>query len=649
MGNTKETKKKLISTVEVIKKINDDPKKFASESISDAYTDNLEDIVGKKKDYLNKKINQKKDKAKDIFTDLVDVAEKFISDAKKTKSDIQTNINQQKNKISVNFDKNPTKSKLKRYAIKSAETTLGQAKEIAIKHFSKALFMGEGICGTDSIFAVDQLTISPDEFDFLNTLTIDPDSNCGKLIYEPKTPDVNKQKVNRNLYNAFSGGTYTFTSNNSKDLFSMSWSAATQTYLLTGLTQGGSSVKVQNFILDYYNSVEFPTIDDVLKTTMSMVIQGGSSCSQVVKFNTSFEEINRLIKKLLSLCGSPTKKDNLVNQTAVKLFDENNEDVEYYFDFDATEGIDLDDEDLRYRRVLRFKDCYNFEIDVDDMHIEDFIYLSKNKGTKQAVDDVLQKVAQDANEQSDFSLNINDFLNNLLNNFILSLPRALMMTILSAKMFLPIAVLYKIFKNALGKINVKELAKKFYVAIKNIVKDLFWLFIREFWKLVKVDLLAFVNSIVKRIIKNKYKRYLTIITALIAILKKILETNIDNCFELFQTVLNTVKSALSMKTPMSVPSVLLVLSEGLPGYSQDRAYMNIMERLESSGVPTGPLYGESNDIGNIVKSIVDGHTEEEDQNSFVKIVLHGGVLPGPPLAGGAVIPPGIISGVGKKF
>ena len=647
MGNVKETKKKLISSVEVIKKINDDPKKFASESISDAYTDNLEELIGKKKDYLNKKINQKKDKAKDIFSDLVEIAEKFISDAKKTKSNVQDDINQRKKSISVNFDKNPTKSKLKRYAIKSAETTLGQAKEIVIKHFSQALFMGEGICGTDSIFAVDQLTISPEEFDFLNTLTIDPDSNCGKLIYEPKTPNRNKEKVNRNLYNTFTGGTYTFTSNNSKDLFSMSWSAATQTYLLTGLTQGGSSVKVQNFISDYYNSVEFPDIDDVLKTTMSMVIQGGSSCSQIVQFNTSFEEINRLIKKLLALCGSPNKKGDLVNQTAVKLFDENNEDVEFFFDFDATEGIDLDDEDLRYRRVLRFKDCYNFEIDVDDMHIEDFIYLSKNKGTKQAVDDVLQKVAQDANEQSDFSLNINDFLNNLFNNFILSLPRALMMTILSAKMFLPIAVLYKIFKNALSKINIKELAKKVYVAIKNIVKDLFWLFIREFWKLVKVDLLAFVNAIVKKILKNKYKRYLTIITALISILKKILETGIDNCFELFQTVLNTLKAALSMKTPMNVPSILLALSEGLPGYSQDRAYMNIMERLEASGVPTGPLFGESNDIGNIVKSIIDGHTEEEDQNSFVKIVLQGGVLPGP--TGGAVIPPAIISGVGKKF
>lgn len=646
MGNSGETKKKLISNIEVIKKINDDPKKFASNSISDAYTNNFEEIVGKKQDYLNKKINQKKENTKDIFTDLVEVAEKFISDAKTTKSKVTDGV---KKGVTINFDKNPTKSKLKRYAIKAAETTLGQAKEIAIKHLSKALFMGEGICGSDSIFAVDQITLQPEEFDFLNTLTIDPDSSCGKLIYEQKTPDLGKQKVNRNMYNTFTGGTYTFTSNNSNDLFSMTWSASTQSFVITGLTQGGSSVKVQNFILDYYNSMEFPNIENVLMTSMMLTIQGGSSCAESKKFNVSFDEVLRLIKKLLTVCGSPTKKDELVNQTAVKLFSENDEDVESYFNFDDTEGIDLDDEDLRYRRVLRFKDCYNFEIDVDDMHIEDFIYLSKNKGVKQAVDDVLNKVAQDANEQSDSSLNVSDFLNNLLNNFIISLPKALIMTILSAKIFLPLIILFKIFKQIATNIyvSVKELVKRFYKAIKDIVKDLFWLFVREFWKLVKVDLLSLVSDIVQRIIKNKYKRYLTIITALIAILKKILETEIDNCYELFQTVLNTIKGALSMKTPMSVPSILLVLSEALPGYSQDRAYMNIMERLEASGVPTGPLYGESNDIGNVIKSIIDGHTEEEDQNSFVKIVLQGGVLPGP--TGGAVIPPAIISGVGKKF
>lgn len=128
-----------------------------------------------------------------------------------------------------------------------------------------------------------------------------------------------------------------------------------------------------------------------------------------------------------------------------------------------------------------------------------------------------------------------------------------------------------------------------------------------------------------------------------------MESEIDNCYAIFQTILTTIENALSQRLSVSVPSLLLLFSDRLPGYSQDRAFMNIMNRLESSGIPTGPLFGESNDIGNLVKSIIDGHTEEEDSNSFIKIVLQGGTLPGPPVVGGAIIPPGVISGVGKKF
>ncbi len=320
-------------------------------------------------------------------------------------------------------------------------------------------------------------------------------------------------------------------------------------------------------------------------------------------------------------------------------------------DFDDVEGIDLDDEQNRFRRVLRFKDCYNFEVPVDDMYIEDFIYLTNNKNIEQAVDDVLESVSKDALSKSDSSFDLSAFLNNLINNFIINLPKALVMSILSAKIFLPIIILYKIFKTGLTNIylNSKELAKKFYKALGNIIKDLFWLFIREFWKLIKTDLLSFIQTIVQRIIKNKYKRYLLIITSLIVLLKKLLQNEINNCYDLFQTILSTINAALSQKAPITVPSILLLFSESLPGFSQDRAFMNIMNKLEASGVPTGPLYGESNKIGDLVKSIIDGHTEEKDANSFVKIVLKGGVLPGPPLAGGAVIPPGLISGVGKEF
>jgi uncharacterized membrane protein YvlD (DUF360 family) len=635
MANLKKTKRKLQSKIEAIKKINDKPEEIFDD-VSDKYLSNVPDInsiVGKKVDSINKKINQKIQNSKDIFSDMIDITNQFMGSEKNSKNNIKQSNNSPKQKI-------------KKHAITAMETTLNSAKEIAVKNISESLFMGEGICGTESVFSGDTITLRPNEFDLLDSLTIDPDSSCGKIIYEPKSPDINKQKVNRNLYDAFGGTPYTFTSNNGKDLFTATWDSGNQRYNITGLTQGAPGVtKVQEFISDYYSSMEFPDINHIIKTAMLLTIQGGSQCGDSKKFNLSLDKVMRLLKKLMSICNAP-QNTNQVN--AINMFDETDEDIEFYFDFDDVEGIDLDDEDARYRRVLRFKDCYNFEIPVDSNHIDDFIYLTKNKNPKLAVDEILNKVALDATQQSDSGLSLNDFLNNLLNNFILSLPKALMITILSGKLFLPLVVLYKIFKSIVGSIDIKELAKKFYKAITKTVKELFWLFIREFWKLIKSDLLAFVSKLVQKIIKNKYKRYLTIITALIALLKKILEEKIDNCYELFQTVLNTLNSSLSMKVPMNVPSILLTLSEGLPGFSQDRAYMNIMERLEASGIPTGPLYGESNDIGNLVKSIIDGHTEEHDTNGFIKTTNSLPIISGN--AGGPiVIPPGILNIVGKSF
>ena len=510
MANSKEPKKKLQASIEAIKKINDDPKGSLG-SVADSYQKNIPDpneLFSKKSADLKNKLKSKVENNKDIFKELLEITEQFITSNKKTKTDTTPT---KSDSVPVNVDKNLVKGKIKRYAVSSAKTTLQSAKQIAIKHFSEALFMGDGICGSQSVFNIDSIVLKPDEFDFLDIFTIDPDSDCGQLIYEKKSPDKNKQKANRKFYDLMSsGGLYTYSSNNGKNLFSTQWSASTQQFLITGLTQGTTgTTKVQDFIKDYYESLEFPDIEDIMKTAMMLTIQGGSSCSDSSKFTVSLNKSLRLIDKLFKVCGSNTQKDELKNQTPVDMFSENDQDIEFYFDFDDVEGIDLDDEQNRFKRVLRFKDCYNFEIPVDDMHVEDFIYLTNNQSVDKAVDKTLENLSKDALSQSDSSFDISAFLNNLLNNFIISLPKALVMSILSAKIFLPIIVLYKIFKTGLTNVylNSKELAKKFYKAIGAIIKDLFWLFIREFWRLIKVDLLAFIQSIVQRIIKNKYKRY----------------------------------------------------------------------------------------------------------------------------------------------
>jgi hypothetical protein len=142
---------------------------------------------------------------------------------------------------------------------------------------------------------------------------------------------------------------------------------------------------------------------------------------------------------------------------------------------------------------------------------------------------------------------------------------------------------------------------------------------------------------------------LTIVRSIISILEQILRNPPDNCFDIFNIILNTINTSLRGGIANAIPAILLSFSDKLPGYSQDRAYMNIAERIEAAGVSLGPIYGDANNLATIVKSIIDGHTEEEDTNGFIAGGNKFFALPIPPLGAGPMIfPPGVIRTFGKK-
>ena len=632
MSKAKETKNKLKSKIEAIKKINDDPQGTV-DSLYDSYLSDLpstDQLFGKKLDDFLEKRRKKKENNKDIFAELVDITEGFLGLNKK---------------VAPN-DKLFSKGRLKQHAISATKKTLESSKDVVLSSVKKVFFAADGICGTDTTIGVDSIKLKPKEFDFLNILTVSPTSTVGQIVYE-KTPSKNKEQVNRELYSSFTDPNgYTFNSNNNNTLFQMVWSDSTQEFNVTGLTQGGGvgDPKVESFLNEYYSNIEFPDIDHIVKTSMLMTLQGDGSESTL--FNQSLNDVNRLIKKLCAVCGTPTNRNNIQSQNAVDLFDENDEDIESYFNFDDVEGIDLDDEDARFRKVLKFTDCNNFEIPVNTSMLEDFVFLSSKKNLNELVNSTISRTATDAYLQSDSSIPEINFNLNLLNLFILNLPKALLMSVLSPKIFLPIIIIYKVLKSLANQTidvlsTMKNLSKLFY----GVVKEIFWKFITEFWKLVKVDLLAFVLKLVKKILKNKYKRYVVIITALIALLIKILQDGLDNCYDLFNVILSTIQGALSTKAILNVPGILLGLSDKLPGYSQDRAYLNISERLQKAGIDLSPIYGEGNDIPAMIKSIIDGNTEELDVNSFVSVSNKEIIIPTP--IGPVIIPPGILNSSGK--
>ena len=377
-----------------------------------------------------------------------------------------------------------------------------------------------------------------------------------------------------------------------------------------------------------------------MKQALLMVIQGDGT--EPKTFTISMNMLERLLQKLFAVCGKIENKLGL-NQNAVDEFDD--DDVEEYFNFDDTDGVNLDDEDSRLRRVLKFANCDNFETESNPNVIVDAAYFASQRGAnvESIVDDALAKAVADAAEESELSFTIPDFQISITGLYVSKIPKALIQSILTPKLFFPIVAVYKLVKGV--TLDVKDLMKKLSKLFFDIIKKLFWKFIKEFWKFVKKDLLAFVKKIANQILKNRIKRWKTIIMGLISLLSKILNTDIGSCDSIFSAILATINGLLSTKINIPVPGVLLALSQFLPGYSTDRATMNATQKMAAAGIPMGPLYGRENKLFKLTSGIVEGISEEEDAFGYVEIALSPTLIALTP-TGGVINP--LVKGYGKK-
>lgn len=565
-------------------------------------TSNITNKLEQFRDTLRKRKLKKQNKD-NIFSQLIEIFDKILSAGRSAAESERFAGNQ----------------RLRQHVIDSAEITSNSAKTIVMDCVKSVLFAGDGICGGNSLFFgvdFDKVNIKPREIDFLNMLRVDPESDYGKLMYEKENVVNNKEKINRNLYDEFINKTgYTYTTPSNKDLFTATWDTTGQTFTITGLTQGiATGITVNQFLDDYYSNMEWPDINNIIKNAMLLTIKAAnvSANKKGISIGTSLsgmedglswspeldEAINfleRMLNKLFAFCNNRGR--TLSGQTATELLNENYEDDEFYFDFDDVEGIDLEEEDARKRKVLKFKNCNNFEVPYNATIIEDFIYLEDKLSRNDLIRKTLDKSAMDAYEQSDFSIELPDYQLSVNLGFILNIPKAVVMSIISPKMFLPIVTIYKLFTpdiNINTNITAAEIMKRLKKLFKCIITELFWKFLRELWKKLKADLKNFLQRIIRRILKEKLKRYYIVVMALISLLKKIIENGLDNCGDLFAAIGAAIDGALDTPGVGSLPNALLLLADKLPGISAIKTHMDCVEKMEALGVPTGDVNGEPN-------------------------------------------------------
>jgi hypothetical protein len=612
------------------------------------FTPKLPNLNTKLEQLKSKLANKKKKKTnnKNIFEEVIGVVNKFL-EAGRTVNDP---------------DRFQSTQRLRQHVLDSVDVTKSSAKQILMDCIKNAFFVNDGICGANSIMGgtkeMDEVYISPKEIDFLGMFKVPPDSDYGKIMYEnPKKRTGLYVQVNYQMYQTFIGGGTTtpngkqfqFDTPSNKTLFTSTWSASTQTFHITGLTQpsfnGGNiqygNVNVGDFFNDYYSSMEMPDLNEIVKKAMLMTLKacnvtadktgvsvGGSftGMENPLDFAPSLDEainnLERMLNKLFAFCNNGP----VTGLTPTNLFRDEEEDDDFYFDFDDVEGIDLEDEDARKRKVLKFIDCNNYEVPYNAVHMEDFIYLEGKRDTRTWIDGVLNKAASDAYEQSDFSIDLPSFQFSLNLSFILNIPKALIMSILSPKLFLPIVIIYKQFV-ALAKnvvVDAKEIMKKLKKIFICTIKELFWKFIREFWKRVKADLKNFLMKIIRKILKDKLKRYYLVVAALIALLKQILENGLDSCEAIIAAISAAISGALNAGG-LNIPNPLLALAHLLPGFSAVKTTMDITEKMQNMGIPTGDVNGEPNYHILSASAQVQGFADNLAVTPFMSVKSNGTV------------------------
>lgn len=635
----KETRKKINRKIDAIKRAKDNAKDKKNKFI-DGYENKAlkgaDDLSKTLSDFASKKIKKLEsgaNRASDVFSDLLETVDKFLSG---------------RNIRVESTDKLFTKQRLRQITNESAIETLRSSQQIILEAVQKVLFAGDGICGANQTFgSVDSVTLKPQEFDFMNVLTVDPTSNTGQIVYEKVSPDKGLIKMNRKLHSLF-GAPNTpelYKSTNGNSLFSLSWDESNQRYNVSGLQ--GKAVKT--FFTDYYSSIEPVDFSGVTKTAIYMTLHGDGS--EPPLFDKGWNDLNRLLAKLCAMCGNP-KNSKIPNATSE--FNENDEDIQSYFDFDDVEGIDLDDEKDRLDKVLKFRDCSNYKIPINPTHFEDFVYDDGN--LNDSVNDALFNAASDAHNQSDGSIPPDNFHLSILNSFILNLPKALIGSVLSPKYFLPFIVVYKVLVSGIGGIikTAKQMMKILWKLFNEIITNLLWKFIGEFWRRVKKDLLVFLVDIAASILKKKGRRYRLILLSLIAILTKVLENGLDNCKDLYDLINKAIDLALSGLAggfaTTGISTFLLPFFLQKPGYSVDSAVIRAIEKMEEAGVSTSPIFGEDNKIIDLIKSVIDGHVEEQDTNGFIAASNTSVIIPHPsPFVGSVFIPPGLLTVGGGTF
>jgi hypothetical protein len=427
---------------------------------------------------------------------------------------------------------------------------------------------------------------------------------------------------------------------------------------------------VGQFLSDYYKTIK---IVDPVNVAGALINYASGAVDMSVGLNTKRLEdstkFDRIITRILGLCEDKRREIDVSGIAKIPSLDGVDDS---FFEFNE---VDLRSIDQRISNIqlgiTTFESCGDISFPVDSESImSDLVDLRNNEDTNSPQQTVIQieKLLDNFSDNPSWKPlvpNGVDLKIAINKNFIRDLPKAVVSGILTPKTLVPIfSMIQSLEKTAKNFINQQiqsantiiasantvinqannvlqsgttigqevdniindgvDFVKKFKEFVFSVVRRISEEFLRELFDILKKDILNLLDVLIGDISRSAALKKYTIILRLIqlGLIIQQLISNYRNCKSLIDSILNLLKLINSLIGNTRIPKPLLLLTALLPGTSPERARLNVLEGLQSLGLPTGPMPDGSPNLTNVfVDTIIKGIDKEESENGLLDALV----------------------------
>lgn len=556
--------------------------------------------------------------------------------------------------------------------LNASKNTLSRISEI----FTSELISTAG-CSEEQLFngcqegdnnCQNKIYIQVNQIDLFRILFLNPNEGNNSLYYESEDTTVGDVpfSLNKELYNRLQNPGVSY-----KDEYGDYYKGASSNSIMdfryitsfidsNGDTQNGDYFEVtlvnringnnvSDFLIDYYKSIDIISLDELLINLMNSVtnyldISVGRSDGEL-REKSKFEKI---INRILGLCFDSNEEIDVSGTAKISELDVLNEN---FFTVDNIDLRNIENEVNNIKLgVVELEDCDNVKLPVNVDFISDRMKnlreLPKNKQLE-SFSNIVDETSNDENFSQDSTgrLNINISLkNDLLKN----IPLSIINTVLSPKSVLGIMIVLKSVESQI--VNEIEDLESFKNNMKtflvNLTSKITSIYIEELFNLLKNNIDELVRILMKDIFKEREERRVIMITSLLSTLLTV--GSFVNDWRKCKSVVDQIMELLSLSLRNSrdrIPDVVLALSPRSDGFSPTRALTNVVDGLQSLGLPTGDLpSGAPNVAVAAIAEQIKGAYREQVEHGKTEVFI-------PPLAvvafGGGTTSPG--RGTGKSY